>query len=123
VSKDGTIGIPCPITKDEEFSIFVSVALIKPMLEMIEQSFLVAQFQSDWVQRQIRAASKGIAIRHLHLEDFKRLVFVVPPISLQREFARRVRAVERLKAAQRASLAELDALFATLQHRAFRGEL
>jgi len=26
-------------------------------------------------------------------------------------------------AAQRASLAELDALFASLQHRAFRGEL
>jgi type I restriction enzyme S subunit len=31
--------------------------------------------------------------------------------------------VEKLKTAQRASLAELDALFATLQHRAFRGEL
>ncbi len=47
----------------------------------------------------------------------------VPPITLQREFARRVTAVEALKTAQRASLAELDALFATLQHRAFRGEL
>lgn len=30
---------------------------------------------------------------------------------------------EALKTAQRASLAELDALFATFQHRAFRGEL
>jgi len=47
----------------------------------------------------------------------------LPPIPLQREFARRVTAVEALKTAQRASLAELDALFATLQHRAFRGEL
>jgi type I restriction enzyme, S subunit len=37
--------------------------------------------------------------------------------------ARRVAAVEALKTAQRASLAELDALFATLQHRAFKGEL
>jgi len=123
VSKDGTIGVPCPIMTDEEFSIFVSVALIKPKKDLIDQSFLVAQFQSDWVQRQIRAESKGIAIRHLHLEDFKRLVFVAPPIGLQREFARRVQAVEKLKTAQRASLAELDALFASLQHRAFRGEL
>lgn len=41
----------------------------------------------------------------------------------QREFARRVSAVEALKASQRASLAELDALFASLPHRAFRGEL
>ena len=47
----------------------------------------------------------------------------LPPIPLQREFARRVTAVEALKTAQRASLAELDALFATLQHRAFHGEL
>jgi type I restriction enzyme S subunit len=48
---------------------------------------------------------------------------LVPPLPLQREFARRVTAVEALKTAQRASLAELDALFATLQHRAFKGEL
>ena len=47
----------------------------------------------------------------------------VAPLALAREFARRVTAVERLKTAHRASLAELDALFATLQHRAFRGEL
>jgi type I restriction enzyme S subunit len=47
----------------------------------------------------------------------------LPPLSLQRDFARRVAAVEKLKTAHRASLVELDALFASLQHRAFRGEL
>ena len=50
-------------------------------------------------------------------------VIEVPPIELQHEFARRVSVVEKLKTAQRQSLAELDALFASLQHRAFRGEL
>jgi type I restriction enzyme S subunit len=43
--------------------------------------------------------------------------------NVQREFALRVTAVEALKTAQRASLVELDALFATLQHRAFHGAL
>jgi type I restriction enzyme S subunit len=57
------------------------------------------------------------------LKDFKAMKIEIPPIELQREFARRVAAVEKLKTAQRTSLAELDALFATLQHRAFRGEL
>jgi type I restriction enzyme, S subunit len=42
---------------------------------------------------------------------------------IQREFARRVTTVDALNTAQRVSLAELDALFATLQHRAFRSEL
>ena len=62
-------------------------------------------------------------IPHISPKDIRSFAFPVPPISLQREFARRVTAVEALKTAQRASLAELDALFATLQHRAFRGEL
>ncbi len=48
---------------------------------------------------------------------------ILPPLTLQREFARRAAVVEKLKAAHRASLAEMDALFASLQHRAFRGEL
>jgi type I restriction enzyme, S subunit len=47
----------------------------------------------------------------------------VPPLSIQREFARRVAVVEKLKGAHRASLAELDALSGALQFRAFRGEL
>jgi type I restriction enzyme S subunit len=47
----------------------------------------------------------------------------LPPLALQNDFARRAAAVEKLKAAQRASLAEMDAFFASLQHRAFRGEL
>jgi type I restriction enzyme S subunit len=51
------------------------------------------------------------------------VVFPTPPIALQRDFARRANAVENIKIAHRASLAELDALFASLQHRAFRGEL
>lgn len=47
----------------------------------------------------------------------------MPPLGLQKEFAQRVEAVEKLKATHRASLSQLEALFASLQHRAFRGEL
>jgi type I restriction enzyme, S subunit len=54
---------------------------------------------------------------------FEQIKLIYPPVPLQREFAGRVVAVEKLRGAQRASLAELDNLFASLQHRAFRGEL
>ena len=57
------------------------------------------------------------------LGDFKGLKIELPPLPLQREFAKRIAAVEQLRSAHRASLGELDALFAALQHRAFRGEL
>jgi type I restriction enzyme S subunit len=71
------------------------------------------------IQEASTAGMKGMVSKG----RFEQILFPLPPISLQREFARRVTAVEKLKTAQRAALAELDALFASLQHRAFRGEL
>ena len=53
----------------------------------------------------------------------KALAIPLPPLSLQRRFADIVESVDRQKARQRAHLAELDTLFASLQSRAFRGEL
>lgn len=47
----------------------------------------------------------------------------LPPLELQQAFARRVAGVERLKEKHRAQLAELDILFASLQHRAFGNPL
>lgn len=71
----------------------------------------------------LRASRKSTVQFNINTKEMSALQIPIPPISLQREFAWRVTAVEALKTAQRASLAELDALFATLRHRAFRGEL
>jgi type I restriction enzyme, S subunit len=48
---------------------------------------------------------------------------LVPPIALQNTFATRIQAIESLKTTHRTALTELDALFASLQQRAFAGEL
>jgi type I restriction enzyme S subunit len=48
---------------------------------------------------------------------------ILPPLPFQSEFARQVAAIEKLKTTHRASLAEMGALFGSLQHRAFQGEL
>ena len=47
----------------------------------------------------------------------------LPPLDLQHRFSAIVESVERQKARQRAHLAELDTLFASLQSRAFRRDL
>ncbi|GAB3551678.1 hypothetical protein GCM10027404_21230 [Arthrobacter tumbae] len=62
-------------------------------------------------------------IAHLTGEKLKRLPVPVPPLEAQQEFSTRIAAVERLKEHHRTQLAELDTLFASLQHRAFKGEL
>jgi type I restriction enzyme S subunit len=47
----------------------------------------------------------------------------VPPEGEQRAFVNRLSAISQSRAAQRASMMELEILSASLQHRAFRGEL
>ena len=47
----------------------------------------------------------------------------LPSLDLQHRYATIVEAVEQQKSSQRAHLAELDTLFASLQSRAFRGDL
>ena len=47
----------------------------------------------------------------------------LPPLPLQQTFATRIASIEALKATHRRALAALDALFASLQQRAFAGQL
>ena len=48
---------------------------------------------------------------------------LIPPLDLQHRFTTIVESVEQQKTSQRAHLDELDTLFASLQSRAFRGDL
>mgnify|MGYP001239252624 CR=1 FL=1 len=67
--------------------------------------------------------TKGVAVRGINLGDVKLMPVIFPPRRDQEEFARRASAVENWQTSFSASLTELTALFASLQHRAFQGEL
>jgi type I restriction enzyme S subunit len=87
-------------------------------------AFLIQQLHlSRDVERQLELISGGAIMPGINVTKLKLLEVFVPPIDVQDEFARQVAAIDRLKAAHQASLAKLDELFASLQHRAFRGEL
>lgn len=77
----------------------------------------------SFLQKSLEETAPESAQKNINLALLRSLAVPFPPIELQREFARQISAVEKLKASQRASLAKLDAFFASLQHRAFRGEL
>ncbi|WP_072143525.1 restriction endonuclease subunit S [Pseudanabaena sp. 'Roaring Creek'] len=71
----------------------------------------------------LKSAKQTTGIASINMTQLKGFPVLIPPLQLQKEFAQRVEAVEKLKATHRASLSQLEALFASLQHRAFRGEL
>lgn len=122
LAKNGTTGVAAVVDRDWTFDIYVSLALLRPSRRLLPV-YLHAALNSPLCSRQFTAALKGIGVPNLHLKEIRRTRIPEPPLSLQHEFALRISAVERLKAVQTASLAKLDELFASLQHRAFRGEL
>ena len=71
----------------------------------------------------LEQTSKGAIMAGLNMGLIKAMPIFIPPLPLQQTFATRNQAVEFLKTTHRAALAELDALFASLQHRAFAGAL
>lgn len=91
----------------------------------VEPFFVWALFQTPAIRREIerRATGTSGSMKNISQEKVFGISTILPPLRLQQEFARRVAAVENLKAAHCTSLVELDVLFAALQHRAFRGEL
>ena len=92
---------------------------------VVEPLFVWALFQTPVLRQEIgrRATGTSGSMKNISQEKLFGISTILPPLALQAEFVRRIAAVDKLKAAHRASLAELDALFASLQHRAFRGEL
>jgi type I restriction enzyme S subunit len=124
LSHKGSIGLTAIVPpRTDPIILSPQVTYYRPNPESLLPQFLRGFFQTDSFQAKMKKEAEQTTRLYLGITRQLDLPLLLPPIPLQREFARRVTAVEALKTAQRASLAELDALFATLQHRAFKGEL
>ena len=124
ITKDGTIGVVRLIDTDIEFSIFVSVALIKPVMRELAP-YLVYALRASCVQSQI--VPQGAALKHLYLVDLRRLAIPLPSLKEQKRIAAALDALDeetqRLARLYERKLAALDELKKSLLHQAFNGEL
>ena len=71
----------------------------------------------------IEAMGRHALVNNVALSDLKKIELCLPPLDLQQRFAAIVESIEQQKTSQRVHLVELDTLFASLQARAFRGDL
>jgi len=85
--------------------------------------FLSAYLASPAGQRQVLGRNRQAVRAGLNSNDIHSFIVAAPPTGLQQVFARRVAAVDNLRAINRTALSDFDALFVAPQHRAFRGEL
>lgn len=74
-------------------------------------------------RKYLEQTAKGAIMSGLNMGIIKAMPIALPPLPLQQTFATRIASIEALKTTHRRALAALDALFASLQQRAFAGQL
>lgn len=89
----------------------------------VSSVFLRECLRTVALQRWMAQRTKGVAVTGINLTDVKLIPVIVPPESQQSAFADRIEVVDRLRLDQRLSRNALDRLFASIQCRAFAGEL
>lgn len=79
LTKIGTIGNVCVIPQDApDFSIFVSVALLKPKKNIITSKYLQVALSTFFAKSQMKRELKGIGVPDLHLENIRNIQIPVP---------------------------------------------
>jgi type I restriction enzyme, S subunit len=91
--------------------------------EELGSVFLWKVLSSVSMKAHLERVAWGVTMANLNRTKIESLVVPVPPLDRQRDFAAIVECLQRQKARLQAHLAELDTLFASLQSRAFQGEL
>ncbi len=124
ITKDGTIGVVRIIDTEIDFSIFVSLALIKPIDKDISP-YLKFVLESPLIQDQINP--QGAALKHLYLRDLRGFSIPVAPEPKQSEIVRSLNMmlieVECLESIYQKKLDALDELKKSILQKAFTGQL
>ena len=124
ISRTGTVGRTCLAPDNEKAVIGPNLLKVRVLNESLSPEFLSYSFNySTSIIKQIKMFSPGATVAVYNTGNLKKLKILLPPISLQKQFAERIQVIEKQKAQAEASLAQAEDLFNSLLQRAFKGEL
>ena len=83
LTKVGTTGVPAIVDTEKEFSLFVSVALLKFNQNSIYNKFLLYEILSPLVQKQAEENTRGVGNKNWVMRDIAKTLIAIPPISEQ----------------------------------------
>ena len=120
MSKNGVnYGVAAVNDTDEVFDIYVSLALLRPIVEKVNPVYLRCAINSPDTKRQFDSSIKGIGVPNLHLGEIKKTKILLPPMSEQNEFVSFVEQVDKSKFAVQQSLDKLETLKKSLMQKYF----
>ncbi|QOR36359.1 restriction endonuclease subunit S [Clostridium sp. 'deep sea'] len=115
-------GVPAIVDNNIEFSIYVSVALLKPKKEYLNSVFLKEMMKTPYVFRQAIKSIKGIGVPDLHLKEIKNFNVIVPAMAVQDNYEIQVRRIHLLKEQVQKSLTECRNYYNCILKKAFSGD-
>jgi type I restriction enzyme S subunit len=90
LAKNGTTGVAAIIDVEREFSIYVSLALLKPIKKIIVPKFLLYVINSKIARNQFFSRLIGIGVPNLHLGEIKEVLIPLPPILIQQKIVQEI---------------------------------
>ncbi len=92
--------------------------------ERIDAEYVSQCFLTSFIQQELEFRKSGTtSVFAIYGRDLNTLPIPVPPINMQREFGERMRTIAASRETMTRGEDVASRLFASLQHRAFRGEL
>jgi len=127
-TKVGTTGIAQVVDVDDKFSIFVSVALLKPKHNLVFNLYLEHFLNAPYAREQARKRTRGMANKNLVISDIKEIdVYFPKALDEQRTIVAKLESfsaeTQRLESIYQRKLAALEELKKSLLHQAFSGQL
>ena len=119
----GSYGNTAIVDGRREFCFQRHIAHIKPNPKLLDSVFCAVMLESRGVRWQVDRCARGVAQKTVNLSDLKSLKVFAPSLEVQREFRRKADAVRRLKGIHATAAWHDEALFQSIQHHAFRGEI
>ena len=91
LTKVGTTGIPVIVDTDEEFSLFVSVALLKFNQNLLLNDYLVHLRNSPLVQKQAEENTRGVGNKNWVMRDISNTLVAIPPLNEQKRIVKQIK--------------------------------
>lgn len=83
ITKVGTTGVPAIVETNQQFSLFVSVALLKINCKKIYNKYLYYILQSPVVAKQVKENTRGVGNKNWVLDAIKNTILPLPPLEEQ----------------------------------------
>ena len=90
LTKVGTTGIPVIVDTERQFSLFVSVALLKFNKDYIFNKYLLYAIRSPLVQGQAGNNTKGVGNKNWVIRDIARTLLPIPPLAEQQRIVAKI---------------------------------